>query len=159
MVDHPAFNVAIFALLLSLPWEFGQMWLYAGASEMSHLQGIQICMAATLGDAVIMLIAFGIVAAVARSQDWVLAPKTSQVAGFVVVGLAISIAVEIVATRTDGAFSWRYTPAMPVTPLLGIGLAPLMMWLVVPLLVLWFVRRQIGRPTSVSSVKDTNCLT
>jgi hypothetical protein len=29
----------------------------------------------------------------------------------------------------------------------------------VPLLVLWFVRRQIGRPTSVSSVKDTNCLT
>ncbi|WP_279380364.1 hypothetical protein [Sandarakinorhabdus glacialis] len=24
MVDHPTFNVAIFALLLSLPWEFGQ---------------------------------------------------------------------------------------------------------------------------------------
>ena len=132
------------------------MWLYAGASEMSHLQGIQICMAATLGDAVIMLIAFGIVAAVARSQDWVLAPKTSQVAGFVVVGLAISIAVEIVATRTDGAFSWRYTPAMPVTPLLGIGLAPLMMWLVVPLLVLWFVRRQIGSTSTTPEWRRNN---
>ena len=159
MVDHPAFNVAIFALLLSLPWEFGQMWLYAGASEMSHLRGIQICMAATLGDAVIMLIAFGIVAAVARSQDWVLAPKTSQVAGFVVVGLAITIAVEIVATRTDGAFSWRYTPAMPVTPLLGIGLAPLMMWLVVPLLVLWFVRRQIGSTSTQPGMEAQQRLT
>ena len=144
LVDHPAFNIAIFALLLSLPWEFGQMWLYAGASEMSHLKGIQICMAATLGDAVIMLVAFAIVAAFVRSQDWVRAPKRSQVAGFVLIGLAITIAIEIVATRSDGAFSWRYTPAMPVTPLLEIGLAPLLMWLVVPLLVLWFVRRQIG---------------
>lgn len=156
MVDHPAFNVAIFALLLSLPWEFGQMWLYAGASEISHLRGIQICMAATLGDMVIMLIAFGIVAGVARSQDWVLAPKTSQVAGFVVVGLVITIAVEIVATRTDGAFSWRYTPAMPVTPLLSIGLAPLMMWLVVPLLVLWFVRRQIGSTSNTPEWRRNN---
>ncbi len=156
MVDHPAFNVAIFALLLSLPWEFGQMWLYASASEMSHLRGIQICMAATLGDAVIMLIAFGIVAAVARSQDWVLAPKTPQIASFVVVGLAITIAVEIVATRTDGAFSWRYTSAMPVTPLLGIGLAPLMMWLVVPLLVLWFVRRQIGSTSTTPEWRRNN---
>jgi hypothetical protein len=144
MVDHPAFNVAMFALLLSLPWEFGQMWLYAGASEISHLRGIQICMAATLGDTVIMLIAFGIVAAVARSQNWVLAPKTSQVGGFVLIGLAITTGVEIVATRSDGAFSWRYATAMPVTPLLGIGLAPLLMWLAVPLLVVWFVRRQIG---------------
>lgn len=97
-----------------------------------------------LGDAVIMLFAFGIIAAVARSQGWVRAPKTSQVAGFVFIGLAITIAVEIVATRSDGSFSWRYAPAMPVTPLLGIGLAPLLMWLVVPLLVLFFMRRQIG---------------
>ena len=144
MVDHPAFNVAIFALLLSLPWEFSQMWLYAGTSEMSHLRGIQICMAATLGDAVIMLIAYGIVAAVARSQDWVCAPTTSHVAGFVLIGLVVTIAIEIVATRSDGTFSWRYAQAMPVTPMLGIGLAPLLMWLVVPLLVLWFVGRQIG---------------
>jgi hypothetical protein len=145
LVDHPAFNIALFALLLSLPWEFGQMWLYSGASEISHLKGIQICTAATLGDAGIMLIAFGGVAAVVRSQDWVRAPTTSQVAGFVLIGLAVTIAIEIMATRSDGLFSWRYAPTMPVTPLLGVGLAPLLMWLVVPLLVLWFVRRQIGQ--------------
>ena len=150
MVDHPAFNVAIFALLLSLPWEFGQMWLYAGALEMSHLRGVQICMAATLGDAVIMLIAFGIVAAVARSQGWVRAPMTSQVASFVLIGLVITIAIEIIATRANGIFSWRYAPAMPVTPFLGIGLAPMLVWQVVPILVLWSVRRQIG-PASVTA--------
>jgi hypothetical protein len=145
IIDHPAFNVAVFALLLSLPWEFGQMWLYAGTSEMTHLQGIQICMAATIGDAVIMLVAFAIIAALARSQQWVRAPKPSQVAGFVLIGIGVTIAIELIATRSDGAFSWRYAPTMPITPLLGIGLAPLFMWLVAPLLVLWFVRRQIGQ--------------
>lgn len=148
LVDHPAFNIAIFALLLSLPWEFGQMWLYAGASDMSHLQGIQICTAATAGDAVLMLVAFGIVAAVTRSQDWVRAPKPSQIVGFIVIGLIVTIAVEIIATRTTGPLSWRYTAAMPVTQWLNIGIAPLLMWVIVSLLVLWFVKRQIGHLAS-----------
>lgn len=148
LIDHPAFNIAIFALLLSLPWEFGQMWLYAGASEMSHLRGIQICLAATAGDAVIMMIAFGTVAAFARSPDWVRAPRPSQTASFVVIGLIVTIAVEIIATRTSGPLSWRYTATMPVTPWLHVGIAPLLMWVIVPLLVLWFVRRQIGHLAS-----------
>ena len=144
VVDHPAFNIAIFALLLSLPWEFGQMWLYAGVRQMSHLQGIGICSAATVGDAMIMLAAFGIVALGARSQDWVRAPTRAQVTGFVLIGLAVTVAVEVFATRSNSIFSWRYAATMPVTPFLGIGFAPILMWLIVPLLVLWFVRRQIG---------------
>ena len=156
LVGHPAFNIAVFALLLSLPWEFGQMWLYAGVSEMSHLQGIRICTAATIGDAAIMLAAFAGVAVWSHSEDWVRAPKPMQIAIFILIGLTVTIAVEAVATRSDGILSWRYASSMPVTPWLGIGLAPLLMWMVVPLLVLWFVRRQIRRPISVSSVKDTN---
>jgi uncharacterized membrane protein len=92
-----------------------------------------------------MLAAYGIVGLGARSQDWALAPTKAQVAAFVLIGLAVTIVVEIIATRSDGIFSWRYAAAMPVTPFLGIGFAPILMWLVVPLLVLWFVRRQIGK--------------
>jgi len=51
VVDHPAFNIAIFAVLLSLPWEFWRMSLYAGAAQMTHLQGIRICTTATIGNA------------------------------------------------------------------------------------------------------------
>lgn len=154
MADHPAFNVAIFALLLSLPWEFGQMRLYVGSAGMSHLQGIQICMAATVGDAVIMLIAFGVVAVAARSPAWVRAPTMRQVLGFVAIGLVISIGVEIMATRSDGLFSWRYAPAMPVTPVFGVGLVPLLMWVVVPLLVLWFARRQIAGSVTIAATAE-----
>ncbi len=142
-LDSPAFNIVIFALLLSLPWEFGQMWLYAGSAEMSHLQGIRICMAATAGNSIIMLAAFGIVTIAARSSQWVRAPNVSQAIGFVVIGLVATIAIEIIATRSNGVFSWRYAAAMPVTPVFGIGLVPLAMWLIVPLLVLWFAGRRI----------------
>lgn len=152
LLDNPAFNIVIFALLLSLPWEFGQMWLYAGSAQMSHLQGIRICMAATVGDAAIMLAAFAVVALSARSQEWVRAPTYRQVAGFVALGLVVTIAVEIIATRSNGLFSWRYAPTMPVTPVFGVGLVPLLMWLVVPLLVLWFVRRQIAGGINVLTV-------
>jgi hypothetical protein len=154
VLDSPAFNIAIFALLLSLPWEFGQMWLYAGSADMSHLQGIQICMAATVGDAVIMLIAFGVVAIAARSPTWVRAPTIRQVLGFVGIGLVISIGVEIMATRSDGMLSWRYAPAMPVTPVFGVGLVPLLMWIVVPLLVLWFARRQIAGSMAMKGMAE-----
>ena len=158
LVDHPAFNIAIFALLLSLPWEFGQMWLYVGASEMSHLQGIRICTAATVGDATIMLAAFGLVAVFARSLDWVRTSSAAQVAAFVAIGLAVTIVVEVIATRWDGALSWRYAPAMPMIPVLRIGLVPIFMWLVVPLLVLWFVRRQLGRnhPLDADTASDAH---
>ena len=93
LIDHPAFNIAIFALLLSLPLEFGQMWLYAGTSGMSHLEGIQICMVATLGDALIALFAFAVVAALTQSPARVRTPKRSQVAGFVATGLVVPLLV------------------------------------------------------------------
>ena len=152
LLDSPAFNIGIFALMLSLPWELGQMWLYTGSAQMSHLQGIRICMAATAGDAVIMLIAFGVVALAARSRAWVRAPTMRQISGFVAIGLVVTIAVEIVAARSNGLFSWRYAPPMPVTPWFGVGLVPLLMWIVVPLLVLWFVRRQIAGRVNLLTV-------
>ena len=99
LIDHPAFNIAIFALLLSLPWEFGQMWLYAGTSGMSNLEGIQICMVATLGDALIALFAFAVVAALSQSPARVRTPKRSQVAGFVATGLVVPLLVLWFARR------------------------------------------------------------
>jgi len=39
---------------------------------------------------------------------------------------------------------WAYSEAMPHLPVLGTGLLPLLQWLVIPPLVLWFIRRQIA---------------
>jgi hypothetical protein len=39
---------------------------------------------------------------------------------------------------------WAYADAMPVVPVLEVGLSPLVQWIVLPPLIVWFVRRQLG---------------
>lgn len=65
-----------------------------------------------------------------------------KIAIFLGVGLVVTILFEALAT---GMFQrWAYSDAMPRVPVIGTGLLPLLQWLLIPLLVLWFVRRQIA---------------
>jgi hypothetical protein len=81
------------------------------------------------------------VAGTARSRIWILAPTLRRRGGFVAVGVLITIIMEWLATRVLGR--WAYAPAMPVLPILEVGLAPVLPWILVPPLVVWFVRRQL----------------
>jgi hypothetical protein len=136
--------VVIFALLLNFAWEILQAPLYAGMAAMPHAQVTKACLQATVGDAVIMLIAHGTVAAVGRSRHWIVAAKGWQLVLFVALGVSITAVIEGLATRGYWIASWDYLPTMPLVPGADIGLAPLLQWVVLPLLTVWFVRRQLG---------------
>ena len=88
-VDTPEFNVAIFGFLLNYPWEFLQVPFFAGMARADHWPAVQFCTRATLGDAVIALIAFWTVASF-RSRSWILDPSRGQVIAFTAVGLVIT---------------------------------------------------------------------
>ena len=139
----PEFNVATFALLLNFAWEILQAPLYAGMAGLPHALVTKACLQATVGDMVIMLLAYGAVAAGARSRCWVVAASHWQLAWFVAIGVAITAGIEWLATRGHWVQSWNYLPAMPLVPGTGIGLAPLLQWVLLPLLTVWFVRRQL----------------
>jgi hypothetical protein len=141
LIEAPETNVAIFAFLLNLVWELAQVPLFAGMPTTDHWRAILVCGRATLGDVVIVLVAFGSVAVVARSRNWVLRPTVRQGVGFVAAGVVVTIIMEGLATRV--LHRWAYAEAMPVLPILGVGLSPLLQWLLLPPLVLWFVRRQL----------------
>ena len=138
----PEFNVAVFALLLNFPWEVLQAPLFAGMADTPFVEVIAGCSQASLGDVVIMLLAYWSVAIAARSRRWVLTPSGRQMSLFIAIGVSITAVIEWLATSGRWLQSWTYSPSMPVVPGFGIGLAPLAQWVVVPLLVLWFVRRQ-----------------
>ena len=138
----PEFNLALFALLLNFPWEVVQAPLFEGMASAPHAAVVGACLQATLGDAVIVLLAYASIAAVTRRRHWVLAPSRHEVVGFVAVGVAITAVIEWLATRGHWVESWAYSSAMPVIPGIEIGLSPLFQWLLVPPIVLWFVRRQ-----------------
>ena len=144
LARNPECNVAVFALLLNFPWEILQAPLFAGMGDTPYAEAIKGCSQATLGDAVIVLLAYWSVSVVARSRHWILAPSGRQLALFIAIGVSIAAVIEWLATRGHWVGSWTYSKEMPVLPGLGIGLSPLLQWLVLPLLVAWFVRRQLA---------------
>ncbi|MBP6195732.1 MAG: hypothetical protein KA451_15230 [Methyloversatilis sp.] len=145
LTDTPEFNVAAFALLLNFAWEILQAPLFVGMAEMPHAQVTKACLQATVGDAVIMLLAYGVVAVVVRSRSWILASKGWQLSLFVAIGVSITAGIEWLATRGYWMASWNYLPTMPLVPGTDIGLVPLLLqWIVLPLLTVWFVRRQLA---------------
>ena len=140
----PEVNVAIFALLLNLPWEILQASLFVGMAEAPFAEAIKGCTQGTLGDGVIMLLAYWSVSLFARKRRWILAPSGRQLALFIAIGVSITAVIEWLATRGHWVGSWTYSKEMPVLPGLDIGLSPLLQWVVLPLLVVWFVRRQLA---------------
>jgi len=140
--NTPEFNVLIFSFLLNLAWELWQVPFFHGMADQPHWLGVKACTQATFGDAGIALAAFWVTALIARSRTWILRPSRPDIAVFIGVGLVTTITFETLAT---GALErWAYSDAMPRLPVVGTGLLPVIQWLVIPPLVVWFVRRQIG---------------
>ena len=155
MTDTPEFNVATFALLLNFAWEILQAPLYAGMADMPHAQVTKACLQATVGDAVIMLLAYGVVTVAARSRRWIVAASGWQFALFFGIGVSITAAIEWLATRGYWIANWNYLPAMPLVPGTRIGLTPLLQWVALPLLTVWFVRRQFAHAAETVAQETT----
>lgn len=137
----PEFNVALFALLLNFPWEFLQVPFFAEMPAMAHWDAVLFCTRATLGDVLIALVAYWVVAGVQRRRDWLRCPDARALLGFVAVGVVITIGLEWHATVLQDR--WQYGELMPTLPLLGTGLAPLLQWLLLPPPIVWLARRQL----------------
>ncbi len=137
----PELNVLFFSIQLHFMWEMLQVPFYAGLPGMKHWEGIQMCLRATFGDAGIALLAFWCAALVSRTRQWFCWRNRTALWVYVGVGLFATILLERLATGP--AQRWVYAPAMPIVPLLGVGLSPIMQWLVLPPLVLLITRRQL----------------
>lgn len=144
LTDLPEFNFFIFGVLLNFPWEFLQVPFFKGLPKSGHWEGIITCTRATVGDALITLIAFWAMTAIWRDRWWFMRANALQVTVFAGIGLLITVVLEHLATRsTHALWGWRYSDIMPVVPGIGVGLTPLLQWLVLPPLVVWFSRRQL----------------
>ena len=137
----PEFNVILFALLLNYPWEFLQVPFYRDMPQAAHWDAILFCSRATAGDALIALASFWGVALLSRSWVWVTRPSLWQVGAFSAFAVAITVGLEWHATVI--AERWAYAEHMPVLPVIGTGLLPILQWVILPPLIVWLVYRQI----------------
>ena len=135
----PEVDLLALSFLGHFAWEILQAPLFSSMSQVDHFAGIYICLKATLGDLAIALTAFWSAAVLGRSRKWFTLPGKRAPAVFFAVGLLLTIGLEYVHTEITGR--WAYDGVMPLLPIIGTGLTPILQWIFVPLLVLSYLRR------------------
>ncbi len=132
----PELRLAIWGFFLHLLWEIGHTPLYADSGrDLGYLAWTRAhC---TLGDVLILLGAFWLTALVFRNRDWYLKRNLAPAALFVAAGLVYTLWSEWLNTSLRSA--WAYRHEMPTV--FGIGLTPLLQWLILPPLLVTILRR------------------
>ncbi|WP_188053753.1 hypothetical protein [Sphingosinithalassobacter sp. CS137] len=117
--------------MLQLPFHETGNLSPAGAARRSAL--------AALGYAGIMVRAYLGASIGSGKTPWLLAWPVSRFVAYLIIGLSVTAAIEMLAVRCD--WGWTYGPAMPAVPIIDIGAVPVAMWITVPTVALWTTRR------------------
>lgn len=134
----PEIQLLMLALPLELLWEVAQFPLYTvwHEGDWSYiLYGLAHC---TLGDLIILLIAYWIVALLKRDRYWYLNTVVPSGVLFTLMGTTYTVYSEIMNVRIKG--TWGYTELMPLIPVVNIGAMPFLQWLLIPPILLWLMR-------------------
>lgn len=116
------------AFVLNLVWEIGHISLYTLWREAAPLVIAWSIFHCTIGDVMIALAVFAFAAIVFRSVDW----PTSHpwFGGALVVVAALVFTAQSEWYNVYRSDAWGYTSNMPT--IFGIGLSPLLQWLILP---------------------------
>ena len=118
---------------LNLIWEIGQLPFYTLWHD-GTWQEIGYAVAhCTAGDVLIALACATAALAITR-WHWPMPGRQSTL--FLLCFIALSVAYTIFSEwlNTTVRLSWAYSNLMPVLPLLGTGIAPLLQWIAVPMM-------------------------
>jgi hypothetical protein len=140
MLPHSARQAvrwAACALLLNLLWEVAQLPFYLFAPTVGPLEIAWDIVHCAAGDVGIALASFGAAALAARDPEWPVRRPWLGLAIALVVGLVWTVHSEWQNVYARGA--WAYAPSMPT--IAGVGVLPLLQWLLLPPLGLVMVRR------------------
>ena len=144
LLELPEIRLGGWGLLLNGAWEFLQSPLYT-----DHARGLAYVLWTRLhctgGDVLILLGAFWVTSLILRSRQWWRDARKGPVLLFTLLGLSYTIWSEWL--NMEVRRSWEYAPAMP--RVLGLGLTPLLQWILLPSCVLALVRR----PTSAGRAR------
>ena len=135
-------TVFVVSVLLNYVWEVAQMPLYQ--RQGSWLEQAAHCIVPALGDGILVLTILGAGWIAFGSVTWTDSRDPASFALMLSVGLGLALAVEWVGLHL--LRRWAYSDRMPLLPLLGVGVSPLLQMLVLPPVIFgisrwWFKRK------------------
>jgi hypothetical protein len=116
----------------NLLWELGHMPLYTLWVEGTWGEIAYAVLHCTVGDVMIAGICFLLSLATIGRSAWPRARFGAVALATILMALSYTVFSEWLNTEVRG--SWAYREAMPRLPGLGIGLTPIMQWILVPVL-------------------------
>lgn len=144
--------VAVLFAALHFGWEMAQSRWFSSMEGLPFWKATSLCARATLGDLAITAISFALAAAAGRSLRWPVNRRYGLPAAiFILTGLTITAGYEMFALSSG---RWRYSDEMPT--LGGIGLLPLLQWLLLPLVELAVMRRVWKHKASLTAGSRTS---
>ena len=127
------------ATLLNLVWEVLQLPLYTIWSDAPAAEIAFAVLHCTAGDLLIATFSMLLALATAGTRGWPLRRFRPVAIGTILLGLGYTVYSEWHNTTVTHA--WAYSAAMPT--MLGVGLAPVAQWLLVPSFVFWRIRHRM----------------
>lgn len=122
--------------LTNLVWENAQAFLYEGYT--GFLAHFMICLVAAVVDALVILLLYFFIAIIYRDIYWIQRWNWKPILLLIVLSGMIAIVFEKWALSRN---EWNYTNAMPVVPLLHVGLLPLLQLMVLPVLTFYITSK------------------
>lgn len=139
ILDAPETNLFLFAFLIHFVYEVWQS-PYFDFYEMPTLSDkVNYITHCTVGDGVITVICNWIVGGLRRDRYWILNPTWKLTLLFTSLGWLYTFFSEIYRVR----IAKLYGASVLVVPGVGISWLPLLQWVILPPLVLYFARRQM----------------
>tara|TARA_R110002167_G_scaffold56471_3_gene160242 strand:- start:6067 stop:6606 length:540 start_codon:yes stop_codon:yes gene_type:complete len=130
------FAVAVTSFVLNFIWELAQGPLYEGFEY--DWQHISFCALASIADMLMVLILFFGFALVYRNIYWIMDLDNEKIVPLILIGSVGAIIGEIWhITHGD----WSYAEAMPLVPLVEIGLSPLLQFALLPYIIFSGINR------------------
>lgn len=127
----------------NFPWEMVHSLWYRGAENWDWKRHLLCCGLASLADGIGTAAIFGIGAMIFNERRWTRQLSLIRLGVTGLLGLIGAVAVEQSALRFGW---WAYEPTMPRVPGTELGLSPLVQFIIVPLVVLfWVLPRQWSR--------------
>ena len=123
------------SIVANLVWEILQLPLYTLWATGTRREQAFAVLHCTIGDAMIAGLSLLAALALFARAAWPRAGVARVYAGSLAFGVVYTIFSEWLNTSVRG--SWTYSDLMPVLPVTGTGLAPLLQWFAVPTLAQW----------------------
>ena len=124
------FTITILAFLLNFVWELIQIPLYRNSSyDIDH---ILFCALASIADTIMVLLIYSGLAVIFKDLFWVNHLRLIRIVIVVLIGGTGAVLSEM---RHLSSGSWAYDDSMPIIPVFNVGIAPLLQFMILPVLI------------------------